>query len=108
MNMIADKCNRCGKVVIKHDSRDSSDMIRTNDSFLFYGDLMEGESGRPSLNLKEFSGGDTSHLYCPDCLLETVKEWVEKIKKRPSSKIPINHILPPGNKVFNCPLCKKQ
>jgi hypothetical protein len=106
MQLIADKCNRCGKVVIKHDDSDSSDMIQTGDCFLFLGDVLPHESSRPTLALKEFNN-NAHHLYCPDCLVAVVTDWVKELKKRPASKIPFNHILPPGNGIFNCPLCQK-
>ena len=109
MKILAQKCNKCGKVVLQHDRIESTDLITTNGSFLFMGDVLPCESGRPSLNLKDFnvSEEDGEYHYCPDCLVEEVREWVEKIKKRPPSKIPINHILPPGNKVEVCPFCHK-
>lgn len=107
MNIIADKCNRCGKVVVKHSHSESSDMVQTNDSFLYLCDIPKGESSRPSLQLKEYCEHG-ERLYCLDCLLETIKEWVEKMKKRAPSKIPLNNIIF-GNKGVTspCPVCGK-
>ena len=104
--MVADECSRCGKVVVKSNSADSSDMVRTEDSFLYLCDLLPSESGRPTLQLKEYSGMDHSRLYCLDCLLEVVTEWVEKMKARGKSKIPLNHVIS-GMKgiTFPCPVC---
>lgn len=109
MDMVADKCNQCGKVVVKHGSADSSDMIQTNDSFLFMGDLLPGEGGRPSLALKEYFrlNEQSFHHYCLDCLVAVVVEWVQKLKQRPASNIPIGYVLPPGNQIIKCPICNK-
>ena len=106
MNMVADKCNRCGKIVVKHGHADSSDMVKTEDSFLYMCDIdHKTESGRPSLQLKDYPG---ARMYCLDCLLETVREWVEEMKKRGASKIPLNHILFPDKNVSSpCPVCGK-
>ena len=106
MNMVADKCNRCGKIVVKHDHAASSDMVKTQDSFLYMCDLMKGESGRPSLQLKEYYGEDKNRMYCLDCLLETVREWVDEMKKRGKSDIELSHIMFPGGGVSSpCPIC---
>ena len=105
--MIADKCNCCGKVVVKRNSSDSSDMVKTEDSFLYMCDLKKGEGSRPILQLREYGGSDNSRMYCLDCLLEVLSEWVEEMKKRGQSDIPLNHIIF-GNKVPSpCPVCGK-
>ncbi len=106
MKMVADKCNRCGKAVIKHGSEESSDMVETHDSFLYLCDLKKDEGSRPTLQLRE-GGRDQNQLYCLDCLVSQVSEWVEKMKARGASKIPLNHIIF-GDKVPSpCPLCGK-
>jgi len=106
--MIADKCNRCGKTVIKRYNSDSSDMVLTEDSFLYLCDTIRGESCRPSLSLREYYGEDKQHHYCLNCLSEVIHEWVEAMKARgPSKSIPLNHILT-GNKggvISPCPVC---
>ena len=109
MKMVADKCNRCGKVVVKHDHMNSSDMVKTNDSFLYMCDIKDKEeSSRPSLQLKDYGPEDGSRMYCLDCLLEGVTEWVEEMKKRGPSNIPLNHIIFPKGKVSSpCPVCGK-
>lgn len=106
MDMVADKCNRCGKIVVKHNHADSSDMVKTCDSFLYMCDLKERESGRPSLQLKEYVGEGKPKMYCLDCLDVTVHEWVEEMKKRGKSDIPLDHILLPDRQVSSpCPIC---
>ena len=109
--MVADKCNRCGKIVVKLNHYDSSDMVETCDSFLYLCDIKAGDSGRPSLQLKEYCGGTLerqSHMYCLDCLDATVAEWVEEMKKRGKSNIPLSHILLPNRPVSSpCPICGK-
>ncbi len=105
MNLVADKCNRCGKMVIKGSCGDSSDMVRTNDSFLYLCDVKPGESSRPSLRLREY-GIETSHSYCLDCLVKVVTEWVEEMKKRGKSDIPLQNIVLPDKRVSSpCPVC---
>ena len=98
--MVADKCNRCGKVVVKSTHSGSSDMVKTEDSFLYMCDLKKGESSRPSLQLREYGKSDNSRMYCLDCLLEVVSKWVMEVKKRKQSDIPLNHIIA-GNKVLS-------
>lgn len=108
MRMTADKCSRCGKIVVKHDHAGSSDMVKTSDSFLYMCDVKAGESGRPSLQLREYYGEDQSRMYCLDCLLEEVHEWVEVMRKRGASDIPLNHIVFPKDKISSpCPVCGK-
>ena len=108
MQMVADKCNRCGKVVIKRNHADSSDMVKTSDSFLYMCDTKKGESGRPSLQLREYYGEEHSRMYCLDCLVAEVTEWVEKVKKRGASEIPLNHIIFAEGRVPSpCPVCGK-
>jgi len=107
MQMVADKCHKCGRIVVKHDHIDSSDMVKTNDSFLYICDIKLGESSRPCLQLKEYYGADEARMYCLDCLLEVVVDWVKEMKKRGASKIPLNHIIA-GDKVLSrCPICGK-
>lgn len=107
MDMTADKCNRCGKIVVKHNHSDSSDMVKTQDSFLYMCDINhKEESGRPSLQLKEYYGQDQSRMYCLDCLLTEVSEWVKKMKKRGKSNIPPDHIIQGKTGVSSpCPIC---
>lgn len=108
MKMTADKCNKCGKVVLKHYHADSSDMVKTKDSFLYMCDTKEKEAGRPYLQLKEYYGEDQSRMYCLDCLQEMVHEWVGEMKKRGPSDIPLHHIIFPEGKVSSpCPVCGK-
>ena len=90
MEMVADKCERCGKIVVKQYLGDSSDMVRTRGLFLYLCDVKDNATCRPSL-LKDY----TSEIYCLDCLDATVHEWVEELKKRGKSDIPLNHILLP-------------
>lgn len=106
MEMVADKCSRCGKLVVKRSSADSSDMVRTCDSFLYLCDVRKEEPGRPTLQLKEYAGNE-QRTYCLDCLDATVHEWVEEMKKRgKSDSIPLNHIMLPGKCVSSpCPVC---
>jgi hypothetical protein len=105
MEMVADECCRCGKIVVKKHSSDSSDMVKTYDSFIYMCDVKPGEGSRPHLQLKDYRGVDESRTYCLDCLLEEVKEWVEKMKQRGPSKIPLNHIVFPGKVSSPCPVC---
>jgi hypothetical protein len=106
MNLVADQCSRCGKIVVKRYLSDSSDMVKTCDSFVYMCDTKPGETGRPSLQLKNYTGGDESQMYCLDCLLETVREWVETMKQRGSSDIPFKHIiLAKGYVSSPCPVC---
>lgn len=108
-SMVADKCSRCGKIVVKHSHVDSSDMVKTYDSFLYLCDIKKEESGRPSLQLKEYAGAEpeSSRLYCLDCLDATVHEWVVEMKKRgKSDSIPLGHILLPNRPISSpCPVC---
>jgi hypothetical protein len=107
MQFYADVCNRCGKKVVKRGEADSSDMVKTNDSFLYLCDIKPLEAARPSLALKEYCGVNTDHTYCPDCLVAEVSEWVAKIKARGASKIHLNNIIM-GDKVTSpCPVCGK-
>ena len=86
---IADQCGRCGKIVVKEWGADSSDMVRIDSAyFLYLCDTKPKEVCRPSLNLSE--------KYCPGCLLEVVKEWVDKMERRGCGKIPSNHIILPN------------
>ena len=104
MEMIADRCNRCGKTVVKSCHGDSSDMVKTNDSFLYLCDMdYKSESSRPCLQLKDYP--DKPRLYCLDCLAEEVTEWVEKMKKRGDSDIPLDHII--FSTISPCPTCGK-
>ena len=106
MQMVADKCSRCGKMVVKCGHADSSDMVKTMDSFLYMCDMKTGEACRPSLQLKEYYGEDQFRMYCLDCLVAEVAEWVEKMKSRGASNIPIDHIIFPGKNVSSpCPIC---
>jgi hypothetical protein len=75
----ANKCNRCGKTVIKDTDCTSTGMVQTTGYFIYLCDLKKKEVAMPVLQL-----GEDLQLFhfCPDCLLETVKEWVTKIKKR--------------------------
>jgi hypothetical protein len=107
MNMIADKCNRCGKVVVKHNQSDSSDMIKTCDCFLYLTDIKNNESSRPTLQLREYCGPDQTRAYCPDCLVAEITEWVDKLKKRGKSDIPLNHIIFGDRVTSPCPVCGK-
>lgn len=103
MKRIVDVCDRCGKKVVKTCDSDSSDMVRTNNSFLYLCDLKEGESSRPTLQLKNYYYEEGS--YCLDCLLTEVEEWVKKMKDRGASKIPLEKIIF-GNTVSSpCPVC---
>lgn len=97
MKMIADKCDRCGKVVVKQNHFDSSDMVITEGSFLYMCDRKGGKACRPHLELESLSGirGERGKAYCPDCLLAVVREWVEEIKKRGASDIPVGNIILP-------------
>ena len=108
MNMYADRCNRCGKTVIKGSHNDSSDMVITCDSFLYMCDIKPGESSRPTLSLKEYYGPDIRHMYCLDCLVEVVGGWVKEMKERGPSKIRLDHILCGEKGVTSpCPVCGK-
>lgn len=109
MKMVADKCNRCGKVVVKKSQSDSSDMVMTCDSLLYMCDLRQGEGSRPTLQLKEYgcSEENAPRMYCLDCLLAEVTEWVEKMKARGASKIPLNSIIFAGKVNSPCPVCGK-
>jgi len=105
MEMVADKCARCGKIVIKHDHAASSDMIHARVNCLYMGDLKPGEGGRPTLQLEKYGDG-WEGTYCPDCFLAVVKEWVEKLKARGNSDIPLSHVLQGKVGVSSpCPVC---
>jgi len=94
MNMVADKCDECGKVVVKtHDSA-SSDMIVTRGSILYLCDTVKGESSRPSFLLQRLFGSDTPKVWCPDCLVKALSRWVNDLEQRGSSAIPPEHIIP--------------
>lgn len=81
-------------------------MVMTEDSFLYMCDVKQGEGGRPSLQLREYYGEERSRMYCLDCLLFEVAEWVEEMKKRGKSNIPLNHIILPDKGVSSpCPIC---
>jgi len=107
-NIVADKCDRCGKIVVKHDHADSSDMVKTCDSFLYMCDVKRGESSRPSLELKNYYGEGAGKMWCPDCLLETISEWIRGIKERGPSEIPPEHVISGKKGVPSpCPICGK-
>ena len=91
MRTVGDKCNLCGKVVLKPANFESSDMVVTNASILYLGDLKEGEGVRPSLLLKDYP--DREHHYCLDCFLEVVTRWVAAMKARGPSDISPENIL---------------
>jgi hypothetical protein len=76
----ADKCNRCGKTVIKETSISDTGMVQTKGLFIYLGPLKKRETSRPAL-MFEKDNSNPNH-YCPDCLLATVQEWITKIKKR--------------------------
>jgi hypothetical protein len=76
----ADKCNRCGKTVIKEMSISDTGMVQTEGVFTYLCSLKKRETSRPALTFEE--DNSNFHHYCPDCLLATVQEWVTKIKKR--------------------------
>jgi len=104
--IFADRCEKCGKTVVKHSHADSSDMVQTNDSFLYLCDVKEGESSRPSLYLREYASPSPEHHYCLDCLLVKVAEWIAEMKKRGASKIPLDRILLPKGEISSpCPVC---
>ena len=90
--MVADRCDRCGRTVVKKDHASSSDMVQTHDSFLYLCDIRAGESSRPCLQLKEYMP-EKSRLYCLNCLLATIQDWVEEMKKRGDSAIPQENVL---------------
>jgi len=105
MEMVADKCNRCGKIVVKHQHMDSSDMVKTEDSFLYMCDIdHKTESSRPHLQLKDYP--DKQRMYCLDCLLAEVSDWVKEMKKRGKRDIPLDHIIQGKQGVSSpCPIC---
>lgn len=106
MQYYVNACSRCGKKVIKTSEHGSSDMVITHDSFLYLCDLKKGESSRPSLQLKDYEP-DERRTYCLDCLLTEISKWVEEMKKRGSSDIPLNNIVF-GNVITSpCPVCGK-
>jgi len=106
--MVADKCSRCGKIVVKNSHAESSDMVKVCDSFLYMCDLKPGEGSRPSLQLKEYRDVDSFRMYCPNCLLEEVREWVVEMLMRGASNIPLDHTIFPGGKISSpCPVCGK-
>ncbi len=106
MNFVADVCHRCGKKVVKRLDIDSSDMVKTHDSFLYLCDLKPGESCRPSLQLKDY-GPDSERGYCLNCLLTEVTEWVQKMKERGASKISPRNIIFGDIVTSPCPICGK-
>ena len=101
MNYTVDVCAHCGKKVIKKSHSDSSDMVRTCDSFLYLCDLKRKECVRPHLDLQNFSkqGEDQSKVYCLDCLLGVITNWITEMKARGPSKIDRNDIIFPEGKV---------
>ena len=76
----ADVCNRCGAMVVKKCDSDSSDMVEVKELELLFlsDDYPPGKMSRPFLSR-------TGCIYCPDCLLEEVKDWVEELKELPPS-----------------------
>ncbi len=100
MNFIAVKCNVCGKTVITQSHSDSTDMIQVDTSLLYMGDCQEKESARPRLDLKHW-GNEPSHHYCPRCLLNKIRRWVEILEKRPPSDIPPENIFYPEIRRLN-------
>ena len=102
MNYTVDVCDYCGKKVIKKSWSDSSDMVKTCDSFFYLCDLKRKESIRPHLDLMNFSecaGEDQSKMFCLDCLLEVITNWITEMKARGPSKIDRNDIIFPEGKV---------
>ena len=76
----ADVCDKCGTVVVKAETSDSSDMVRVAHLELLY--LSDGYLpsmlSRPSLTMKD-------RVYCPECLLQVIAEWVDTINSLPPS-----------------------
>lgn len=71
----ADICDRCGRTVVKEREADSSDMVRVEQLELMYlsDGYLPGELSRPSLHLR-------GQIFCPDCLVEEIADWVKEIK----------------------------
>lgn len=87
MNLLIQRCDRCGKQVVQMWHADSTDMVEVKHSILYYCDLLDGEAGRPSLFGTVTDENKPLH-FCLDCLLYEVTDWVKKMKKRGPSKIP--------------------
>ncbi len=79
-----DVCNRCGAMVTKSSESNSSDMVEVKELALLYlsDEYFPGELSRPALIR-------TGHMYCPDCLVEEIREWTEQIKTLPRSEITV-------------------
>ncbi len=107
MKYFADVCHRCGTKVVKRAENDSSDMVKTCDSFLYMCDVKPGEACRPCLQLRDFSP-DSARMYCLDCLLNEVSEWIKKMKERGRSNISPKNVIWGDMISYPCPHCGRQ
>ncbi len=78
-------CDRCGKIVRQNWHAESTDMVECKSSFLYFGDILDGEPSRPSKNFTHLPLDTPSH-YCPGCLVEEIREWVDTLLPKPVSK----------------------
>ena len=79
-NQLADVCDRCGRVAVKKQQGESSEMVvllqETSTTLIYLGDILPGESTRPTFRLD-------GKAFCPDCYLAEITEWVGKFNARP-------------------------
>ena len=75
MEKLVKECDRCSKQIIVKDRIESTGLVHVNNiDILAMTDIPKGRSGREGLYLQDKD-------YCPECLLESFKEWIVKCRK---------------------------
>lgn len=90
MNMLVQKCDRCGKQVVIKSHHESTDMVHVPFMVLYLCDLKEGETVRP--HLFEVASPDKPLHYCLSCLQYEIQTWVQRMKDRGDSEIPPENV----------------
>lgn len=107
MEHYIDICAHCNKKVINNSEFGNSDMVWTKGR-LEFSNFSGSQKYKKSLELCDYIGGSmTERMYCPDCLLEVITNWVKEIKKIRASKIDSDNIIFDDKIISPCPVCGK-
>ena len=76
-NLIAEKCNHCGKVIVKEDTGDTSNRVTFVDceyALLFCDYDGTKIHARPTLSLEGI-------ILCLDCVVPFFQAWIDSVRK---------------------------
>ncbi len=101
-NLIAEKCDHCGKVVVKtwQDNSTGRVIVQGEANLLWLCDYKRPASARPSLDLH----GKT---LCLGCVVPFFQEWVDILKSSPEYSVPARKVRDPKTGRFAGSHCQR-